>query len=90
MTEILKVLQAERLRYRLRPKATSDRRSKASCDLSRSKASQCRLLRRSFGSMSDDDISEEFPGAPQQVEFWSLEIPPNKTVEARLSLLPGL
>jgi hypothetical protein len=40
--------------------------------------------------MSDDDMGLEFPGSPQQVEFWSLEIPPNQTVVAKLSLFPGL
>jgi hypothetical protein len=40
--------------------------------------------------MSDDGFGQDFPGAPQQVDFWSLEIPPNKTVEAKLSELPGL
>lgn len=39
---------------------------------------------------SDDDMGLEFPGAPQQVDFWSLEIPPHKTVQAKLSLMPGL
>jgi hypothetical protein len=39
---------------------------------------------------SDEDMAQEFPGAPQQVDFWSLEIPSNKTVLAQLSLMPGL
>ena len=39
---------------------------------------------------SDDDMAQEFPGAPQQVEFWSLALPPNKTVYSNLSDLPGL
>eukprot|EP00879_Flechtneria_rotunda_P003316 GHRR01003542.1.p1 GENE.GHRR01003542.1~~GHRR01003542.1.p1 ORF type:complete len:350 (+),score=126.44 GHRR01003542.1:68-1117(+) len=38
--------------------------------------------------MSDSD--EEFPGAPTSLEFWSLEIPPGKTVQARISDNPGV
>jgi hypothetical protein len=43
--------------------------------------------------MSTDDYDsddQEFPGGPQQVEFWSLEIPPNKTVQAKLNGHPGV
>jgi hypothetical protein len=31
-----------------------------------------------------DTQDDEFPGAPTNLEFWSLEIPPGKTVEAKI------
>lgn len=38
--------------------------------------------------MSDDEMGSQFPGGPQQVEFWCLEVPPGKKVYANLSDLP--
>jgi hypothetical protein len=39
-----------------------------------------------MSDIGDDD----FPGGPNTVEFWGLEIPPNTTVLARLSELPNM
>lgn len=37
-----------------------------------------------------DFQDDEFPGAPTNLEFWSLEIPPGKTVEAKITDMSGV
>jgi hypothetical protein len=66
--------------------ATAARTSSDLCVAAVAHAAQPSSSMSDVGDMDDDG----FPGGPQQVAFWSLEIPPNKTVHARLSELPGM